>query len=83
MDQPDGHRIQEVEFLPAPTAGDHQAGVLQQLEVLHDPVAGHVEALLQRVQGLPVFLEEFIEQVAAGGVGEGLEYGVHAFRIGD
>ena len=72
-----------MEFLPAPTAGDHQAGVLQQLEVLHDPVAGHLEAGLERMEGLPVLPEELIEQVPAGGVGEGLEYGVHSSRIGD
>jgi hypothetical protein len=70
VDQADGHRIQEVEFFAAPTAGDHQAGFLQLLEVLHDPVAGHVEARPERVQGLPVLPEELVEQVPAGGVGD-------------
>ena len=51
VDQPDGHRIHEVEFLPTPTAGHHQAGILQLLEVLHDAVAGHVEVRLKCVQG--------------------------------
>jgi hypothetical protein len=35
------------------------------------------------VEGLPVFPEELVQEVAAGGVGEGLEYGVHSSRIGD
>ncbi len=72
-----------MELFAAPTAGNHQACFLQLLEVLHDPVAGHVEAGLQCMKGLPVFAEELIEQVPAGGVGEGLEYGVHVLRIGD
>jgi hypothetical protein len=83
VDQPDGHRIQEVEFLAPPTAGHHQAGFLQDPEVLHHAVAGHLEAGLKGVEGLPVVPEELIQEIAAGGVGQSLEYGVHKIRIGD
>ena len=51
--------------------------------MLHDAEAGHLEAGLKRAEGLAVLAEELIQQVPAGGVGEGLEYGVHTARIGD
>jgi hypothetical protein len=72
-----------VEFLAPPTAGYHQAGCLQDPEVLHHPVAGHLEAGFQGMECLPVVPEELIQKITTGGVGKGLEYGVHSSRIGD
>jgi hypothetical protein len=72
-----------MKFLATPTAGHHQAGFLQDPEVLHDSVARHVEVCLEGVEGLPVVPEELVQEIATGGVGQGLEYGVHNSRIGD
>ena len=80
MDEPDGDRVQEVELLPAPPPGDDEAGLLEQLQVLHDPEAGHVEALLERAQRLAVLAEELVEQLAPRRIGEGPEHRVHAGR---
>jgi hypothetical protein len=72
-----------MQLLPAPTAGDHQACVLQDAEVLGDPEAGHVETGLKGAQRLPVLAEQLVEKVPPGGVGERLEHVVHAPIIGD
>ena len=57
--------------------GDHQAGLLEQLQMLHHTEAAHREAFLQGPQGLAVLPEELVEQAPAGGVGERSEHGVH------
>ena len=62
---------------------DDQARPLEHLEVLHDPEPGHLEALLELAQGLPVALEERVEQLAASRIGERLEHIVHGSSIGD
>jgi hypothetical protein len=34
VDQPDGHRTEEIDFLPAAVAGEHQAGFRRLLEFM-------------------------------------------------
>ena len=80
MDEPDRDRVEEVELLPAPPPGDDEAGLLELLQVLHHPEAGHREALLERAQRLAVLPEELVEQAPPGGVGQGPEHLVHAGR---
>jgi hypothetical protein len=77
MNAADGNRVEEVELLPALLLRDDQSGILQYAEVLHDAEAGHVEASSEGGEGLSVLAEERIEEAATGGVGEGLEDGVH------
>ena len=78
MDEPDRDRVQEVELLPAPPPGDDQAGLLELLQVLHHAEAGHLEALLERAQRLPVLAEELVEQAPPRRIGQGPEHLVHA-----
>ena len=47
------------------------------LQVLHHAEAGHVEALLERAQGLAVLAEQLVEQAPSGRVGQGPEHVVH------
>ena len=54
-----------------------EAGLLQDLEVLHHSEARHRHVLLQRGQRLTVLGEQGVEQVAPGRVRKGLEYRVH------
>jgi hypothetical protein len=77
VDEADRHRVEEVELLPTAATGDHEPGVLEQLQVLHDAEAGHREALLEGVERLAVLPEQLVEQSPAGRVGEGSEHGVH------
>src|SRR5439155_17615906 len=51
---------------------------LEDAQVLHHPEAGHVDALAQLAQRLPVPPEQPVQQLAPVGVGEGLEHVVHA-----
>src|SRR4029077_20979340 len=77
VDEPDRDGVQEVELLPAAPARDHEIGLLQQPEVLHDAEARHGQALLERTQRLPVLLEELVEQSSPGRVAERLEHLIH------
>src|SRR5262249_48180019 len=83
VDKPDRDGVEEVQLLPATPPGHHQARLLQLLQVLHYPEAGHRKAILEGTQGLPVLAEQFVEQAAPGRVGQGPEYLVHALSIGD
>jgi hypothetical protein len=83
VDEPDRNRVEEVVLLAAAPARDHEAGLLEHLEVLHHAEARHRQPLLERAERLPVLLEQLVEQAAARRVGEGLEHGVHAWSIGD
>jgi hypothetical protein len=78
VDKPDRDRVQEVELLAASPPGHHEARLLELLEVLHHPEAGHREALREHVQRLPVLAEELVEQAPPRRIGEGFEYRVHA-----
>jgi len=83
VDEPDGHRIEEVQFLAAAAPGHHEAGLFQDLQVLHDAEPSDLKPGLQRAERLAVLAEERVQQVPSDGVGESLEYGVHRARIGD
>ena len=73
VDEPDRHRVQEVQLLPALPAGDDEPGVLEHAEVLHDAEAGHLELGLELRERAAVALEEPVEEMAPGRVGERLE----------
>ncbi len=77
MDEPDRDGVQEVELLAASAPGDDEPCLLQLLQVLHHAEAGHREALVERVQRLPVLPEELVEQAPASGVGKRPEDLVH------
>ena len=77
MNAADGDRVEEMELLPALLPRDHQSGVLEDAEVLHDAEAGHVAAPAELGEGLPVTTEELIEQATTGRVGQGLEDRIH------
>src|SRR3954454_2383435 len=77
VDDPDRDGVEEVELLPPAPPGDHQPGLLEHLEVLHDAEARHGHARLERVQCLPVLTEELVEQTAPRGVAQGPEHVVH------
>src|SRR6185295_18580417 len=62
---------------------DHEPRALEDAQVFHDPEAGHLEALLQLRQRLPVALAERIEQLAPRRVGERFEDVFHAPTICD
>jgi hypothetical protein len=76
VDEPDRDRVEEVELLPALLAGDDEPRLLQHLQVLHDPEAGHRELGLQLGQRAAVTREEQVEQEATRGVGKRLEHAV-------
>jgi hypothetical protein len=77
VDEPDGDGVEEMQLLPPPSAGDHEAGLLELLEVLHHAEARHREALLEGAEGLAVVAVELVEQLPPGGVGERSEDLVH------
>jgi hypothetical protein len=76
VDQPDRHRVQEVQLLPARTARRHEPRVLQHAQVLHHAEAGHRELRLELGQRAPVAHEEPVEEVPPGGIGERPEHAV-------
>jgi hypothetical protein len=76
VDQPDRHRVQEVQLLPPRAARRHQARVLQQAQVLHHAEARHRELRLELGQRAPVAREEPVEEVPPGRIGERLEHAV-------
>jgi len=83
VDEPDRDRVQEVELLAPSPPGDHEARLLELLQVLHHAEARHLEAPLERAQRLPVLAEELVEQAPPRRIGEGSEHRVHAGTIGD
>jgi hypothetical protein len=58
-------------------------GVFEDLEMLHDAEAGHVELLFQFRKGLTVALPQAVQKRAAGGVVQGFEDRVHGRLIRD
>ena len=72
-----------MELLPPSPLGHDEAGFLELLEVLHHAEARHLEAFLERAQGLAVLAEELVEQAPPGRIGEGLEHRIHAATIRD
>ena len=83
MDEPDRDGVQVVELLAASPLADHEARLLELLEVLHDAEARHLEACLERMQRLAVLTEELVEQAPSGRIGKGSEHLVHGAMIGD
>jgi hypothetical protein len=76
VDEPDRHRVQEVQLLPPRPARDHEARVLQHAQVLHDAEARHRQLRLQLGQRAPVARVEPVEQEPPGGIRERLEHAV-------
>jgi hypothetical protein len=77
-DQPDRHRVQEVQLLATAALGGHQSRFLEYPEVFHDAKSGHGRPPHERAEGLPVVLEELVEQAPAGWIGKRSEGRVHA-----
>ena len=77
VDEPDRDRVQEMELLAASSPGDHEARLLELLQVLHHAEPRDVEPRLERAQRLAVFTEQLVEQAPPGGIGEGPEHFVH------
>jgi hypothetical protein len=69
-----------VELLPTAPLGDHETGVFEHLEVLHDADPGHCIPLDERPQRLSVVGEQSIEKAAPGGISECPEDFVHAVQ---
>ena len=86
VDEPDRHRVEEVQLLPSRPAGDDEPGAFEHLQVLHHAEAGHLQLRLELGERAAVALEEPVEEVAPGRVGQGLEHAVvvlHVRMIGD
>ena len=77
VDEPDRDGVQEVQLLAAASPGHDQAGLLEQLQVLHDAEARHREAAREGARRLPVLAEELVEQGAPRRVGQRAEHVVH------
>ena len=61
-------------LLPTDPLGDDKPGCFENSQVLHHPEPGQLRMpLCELPEGLPIELEERVEQIAPGGVGEGLE----------
>src|SRR6266850_892444 len=76
VDQPDRNRVEVVQLLPAPAARDDEACLLQDLEVLHDPEARHLQLRLELGERAAVTLEEPVEEMPARRISECLEDGI-------
>src|SRR4051794_17524946 len=76
VDQPDRHGIEEVQLLPAGSAGHHEPRVLQDAQVLHDAVARHLHLRLQLTEGAAVATEQQVEQEPPSRIGERLEHAI-------
>ena len=63
-------------FAPAPHDGD-EVGRLQQTQVLADGLARHREVLAQLAERLSVSRMQLVQQLPAGGIGQGPEHIVH------
>ncbi len=86
VDQPDRHRIEEVQLLPTCFSCDHEARVFEHAQMLHDAEAGHLQLGLELGQRAAVTLEEPVEEESPRRVRECLEHeGLvrHRRRIGD
>ena len=73
MDQADRHRVEEVELFPASAPGDHESGLFQHPEVLHDAEAGQGETPNERAEGLAIALEERVQELRLVGSARALK----------
>jgi hypothetical protein len=86
VDQPNGHRVQEVQLLPARPARDDEACVFEDAQVLHHAEARHLQLGLELGERAAVTRKEQVEEEAARPVGDRLEHAVvigHGGRICD
>ncbi len=86
VDQPDRHRIEKMQFLPARPARDNEAGIFQNLQMLHDAETRHLEPGLQFLQRAAVALKKQVQEEASCRIGKCLEYVIvicHGGTIGD
>jgi hypothetical protein len=65
-----------VELLPPFPARDDEPGLLEEAQVLHDPEARHLDLRLELGERSAVTLEEPVEEMPAGGIGERPEHEV-------
>jgi hypothetical protein len=81
LDLVDRGRIEVVKpFASAPDDG-HEAGPLQDVEMLGGRLARHVQAVAQLAQRLAVVLAQTVEQPPPGGIGQRFEDLVHRCRF--
>ena len=78
MNEPDRNRVQEVELLASASFGHDETRLLELPEMLHHAKARHPEPPLERGEGLPIVLEERVEQAPPRGIGHRPEHLVHA-----
>ncbi len=72
----DGDGVQEVQLLPAPPDRGDKVGRLEDFEMLSHGLAGHLHALTQVAQALPVVLVEPVQEVTPRRVSQSLEHPV-------
>lgn len=77
VDFVNGDGVEEVELFPTVPDGGDEVGVLKEIEVLGHGLAGHVEVLAEGGEGLAVVLMQQVQQLAAAGIGQGFENGIH------
>ena len=83
VDQPDRHRVQEVQLLPARPAHDDETRVFEHAQVLHDAEARHLQLGLELGERAAVTRKEQVEQEATRPIGERLEHAVVVHRDRD
>ena len=77
VQEPDRNRVQVVDLLPAAATAHHQAGLLEQSQVLRDGDPRHVMRSCQRHQCLAVLVEERVEKRSPSRVGKCPEHRLH------
>ena len=73
--------IQEVKLLAPAPSGHDETSLLKHPQVLHDTEARHRQTSLERPQGLPILIKEFVKQASTCRVGQGSEHFVHISRL--
>src|SRR2546423_9286896 len=63
-------------LLPAGSTRSDETGVLQHPQVLHHAEAGHLQIRLELAERAAVSLEQAVEQVPPGRIGECLEHAI-------
>src|SRR2546423_8534163 len=66
-----------MELLPPASLGHHQAGLCELVQMLHHAEARHPEPPFELAEGLPVLLEESVEQASPRRISQRLEDLVH------
>ena len=63
VDESDRDGVQEMQLLAPLPPGHDQARLFQQLQMLHHPETRHRQPLFESAQGLPVRLEQLVQQL--------------------